>query len=212
MKTVSAEVIHRDLYSKCISPNVNNLSLYRDIGMGIKASEIVGAITFPHLKQILFRDVVKICKKYNLVVAPIERFTGQIPNKNLIDVSEFIKRYQMFCYRTWSLFNGDDEKVISIKNKIEAERAHKKFHWCKMKSDEVKPKYSLFICAPKDQLILKKNERVKGNKIITDDPIVLALETFKKYRDEPVDADIMTIVTAWGIEASDPDVINEKLN
>lgn len=212
MKNVSAEVIHDELYSKCISQNDNHLSLYKEIGMKVKTSTIESSIVFPHLKQILFRDVTKVCKKYNLVIAPIERFTGQVPNKNLLDVAGFLRRYQMYGYKTWSLFNDDNESTIFMKDRNDAETAHKKIHWGKMKSDEVEPKYSLFICAPKDQLIIRDNEKIKGYKIVTDDPIILAVETFRKYRKEPSKDDVMIIVTAWGEEASDPDVINEKLN
>lgn len=63
-------------------------------------------------------------------------------------------------------------------------------------------KINLTICAPIKDMKLNQWEKVVGNKIEVPDPIVLF----------PVGQGCFLIVTAWGEEASDPEILNEKFN
>jgi hypothetical protein len=63
-----------------------------------------------------------------------------------------------------------------------------------------------FIAAPKNQMIINPGDRVDGVEIKevphVPDPIVLW----------PIEDNFYLIVTAWGDEASDPLVVNHKMN
>lgn len=62
------------------------------------------------------------------------------------------------------------------------------------------------ICAPRKEMILKSNQRIKGNKIIDiPDPVVLYPVYYEGI-------EYYLIVTAWGQEALDEDVVNHKFN
>jgi len=57
--------------------------------------------SYPTLKFITDEDIIKLCKKYNLIIAPPQSYIGEIPVKNQNDIVEFkskhpeIKQYFM---------------------------------------------------------------------------------------------------------------------
>ncbi len=53
---------------------------------------------FGQHKFISIAQVDQLCKKYSLLCLPIENFTGFVPNKNLSDITEFIKNHSGYSY------------------------------------------------------------------------------------------------------------------
>lgn len=42
--------------------------------------------TYPFLKFLTESELERICKKYNLIFAPVERYTQDVPEKNITDI------------------------------------------------------------------------------------------------------------------------------
>lgn len=183
------------------------------------------SFAYPFNKFITEIEVEKICKKYGLVCGKTEDFTGFVPDKNLREIEAFkIKEIDQpfglvidrqdriigslskediiddWCVRQLNKedgyfylvgTSGDVSKQFSPKASLYSHLDYVK---------AVPAKNKLMICAPvKDFDMIGKS--VKGYHIVKDDPIVL----------KPVNGGYL-IVTAWGDEASDPIVVNNKMN
>ena len=149
-----------------------------------------------HHKFIQEGDVRHICSKYGLICGSTQLYKGFVPEKNLQEILNFKlpkEQDQAYVYQqsSWSENFGyiDIDRYLSLSN-AEKERA--------------RPigKQDLLICAPQDDFDMKNHE-VKDNKLVkkVPDPVVLC----------PVRLGYL-IITAWGDEASDPLVLNEKNN
>ncbi len=154
---------------------------------------------YPKYKFITEENVAKICGKYGLVCGETFSFKGFVPEKNLIDIENF------------SLQKEDEEVLIGSEDTCSNVGS---INWDGGKEAELYPSIRkrvtktkpLFICAPLKDMNLT-NKRINSSyrleeipKVIPD-PIVL-----KEVKGG------FLIVTAWGDEASDPLVVNEKHN
>jgi hypothetical protein len=175
---------------------------------------------YPFYKFITRKQVLKICKKYRLILGKIEWFNGFIPEKNLAEIENFKidDEYLYKCYYQ-NEFGFNKKKIgfndLSEEAKIRCRQGYKqsplKWHfgyYFKVLMQGYENFYShkkrdMFIVAPKKQFNIPKGYKVNGktNTIIKTDPILL----------QKVSGGYL-IITAWGNEASDQNVINSIKN
>jgi hypothetical protein len=191
---------------------------------------------YPLHKFILFRQATEICKKYGLVCGDVKFFKGFVPEKNLKEIEAFMASVSTgYKKRVWDVDRGEVWVMIS-------EHEYTKTRDLARQNDDVKPyrrgiegimvyggvgglgqtsrhysetpymdsfrrEYSegsatLKICAPvKDFDTTRMRVNEDKHLVHVPDPVVLC-EVEHGY----------LIVTAWGDEASDPLVVNERNN
>ena len=130
---------------------------------------------YPNYKFITESDVERICKKYKLGCAPVECYKGEVPAKNVKDISNFIDRYgDRISYEVLTEINYRYERLedsnISqfrtewlwklnqrkISDKQSLRSALSKYGvTADFKTDIVRFNQELHICAPKRDLNLK---------------------------------------------------------
>lgn len=165
---------------------------------------------YPNNKFITEGQVKTICHKYNLVCATVNRYKGFVPQKNIEDIKKF-KLKSEDIVEVEATFGGtyynkkDMEKYHASSDFLSS---HRQFRNAKTKEslsiDEAENFGSLKICAPIKDMDIKGLELIDGYKlqaIHIPDPVVL----------QPVAGGYL-ILTAWGDEASDPLVVNNKFN
>lgn len=164
---------------------------------------------YPHYKFITEESVKKICQKYNLIYGEVSKYIGTVPDKNLQHIKDFKIKEEDACYRdvTTSYMFNVSVRINYISFNTFTERKEGKNHYRSNYESTVYDNAPLEIAAPLKDFNTEDME-VKGFKlspIEIPDPVVLApvyFEGMKHY----------LIVTAWGLEASDELVVNEKMN
>ncbi len=141
-------------------------------------------------------DVQHICKKYGLVCGSTQLYEGFIPKKNLEEIANFPPVRE--ADRVWKYRRDlwvSSTEIIDLEQYLQLSREEKEKCYPITKKD-------LMICAPQKDFNMEGHE-VKDHMIVKEvpDPVVLF----------PVRLGYL-IVTAWGDEASDPLVLNEKQN
>lgn len=177
---------------------------------------------YPNYKFITEKSVGKICAKYNLVYGVIDRYIGTVPDKNLKHIEDFrvIEDDECFVYEEllYSMLIGGERSIrkeykTSEHFKREQELRNNPEHYMRsmqfsrMDYREINMKCPLEIAAPLKDFNMQGME-VKGHKISKieiPDPIVLKPVIFNNQKH-------YLIVTAWGNEASDELVVNQKYN
>jgi hypothetical protein len=166
---------------------VNEIETRRDeIAKSKKLTELVLYYKriYPLLKFLTVRQLEDICEKYNLIYAPVEHYTGVVPEKNLKEIMSAQKLH-------------DDD---APKNQVVTSRGRGRVR------TETTMKEGLFIAAPESDFNLegltKDKKGLKGyfKQIIEekpDDPIVF------RY----VFGGIQ-VLSKWGPEAADPELLN----
>ena len=161
---------------------------------------------YPQYKFLTQKSAEDICKKYNLVIGNVHQYTGFVPEKNLKDIENFYSEnnpigtvYQIVSYGSmWRrAMEIDEEMFYQIAKKQVENPIHSH-------SYTNKTRRPLKIAAPEKDMN-PEGYKLVGRLFVKEDPIVLAPITIKGV-------DLMCIVTAWGDEASDPQVVNEKNN
>lgn len=192
-------------------------------------------VMYPNNKFITEDQVKEICFKYNLVCGDVKRFKGFVPEKNLKQIEDFKSRYDInkqLQVIHWSLGKVD---VISMSDYSESKnngyisyRHIKTGNHCFQQNinkhdginfygsyvdrngkyhDDTSYRFEVIglqICAPikdMDMTGMTIEDGYKIKKIYIPDPVVL----------QPVKGGYI-IVTAWGNEASDENVINQNHN
>lgn len=170
---------------------------------------------FPNNK-IITEDIIDgICTRYGLVFGEVSQYKGFVPQKNANDIARFYKNHpdEEMEYTKTSIhgWRRSDTEVIS-KKEYEDHLAHEK----------TKSEFGMYfpstyyyrernpvlnICAPLKDMNAE-GYSLKGNRLIKDipDPIVTKLKIHKNGTRCHI------ILTAWGDEASDPEIINERSN
>lgn len=157
---------------------------------------------YPMYRYIDDAAIDRICKKYNLVFGESNRYKGFIPDKNLKDIEAFkIKEEDCFYGHEWRSFI--DYRTMLTEDSYQ--------RYINQRSNSPIPYHhdsitklidTLYICAPLKDMDMT-NARLDGRRIIEyPDPIVLRRVRGGGY----------LIITAWGDEASDPEVVNSKMN
>ncbi len=166
-------------------------------------------LKYPNYKFITEYSVKGICEKYGLVYGSIEKYIGTVPDKNLAVMEEFkveeVDKITRICYTNqhtngWDFLQNvsslQSESIVENMNGRKDHSAYKAFP-C-----------SLEIAAPQYDFDMS-NQEIRDfqlqDKPVPPDPIVLqpVIYNGKKH---------YLIVTAWGLESGDEEVVNERMN
>jgi hypothetical protein len=184
-------------------------------------------------KFITEEQVKNICTKYNLVCGSLDRYKGFVPDKNLKELESFLKKNKMPRIATVTPYDTEDTEAFDIymddyvrkgndwyvvfTHKSTGEHAFQQeasmedginYYGGAFKEGK-KGRISgrivvktIQICAPLKDMDTEGME-LKGYKLEKHipDPVIL----------QPVMGGYL-IITAWGDEASDPEVVNEIMN
>lgn len=198
-KSVSAKVIHEDFKKALNISEVSGDRLYKleRIGMGHQSEIYRESVKMPY-KAIYKNQAIHLCEKYGLLIADLDDFIGNIPDKNLDEVNYFMDKYFRITKNIRTLFSTKDIEF----------KSWKEYHDYKPKwfysLGETKSNFHFKIIAPKKDLNLT-GKRIVGSEVV-DDPIIVAIPN-KYARNE-----YWFIITAWGDEAKDEIVFNERNN
>lgn len=177
---------------------------------------------YPHYKFIDKETLNKICNKYGLVYTHVKFFKGIVPDKNLKDLLNFkIKDEHRVYIRLEYASERDTSPYTSLTFTTRPTYIHERARYST--SSEERDNYtrnndknSMIIAALAKDFDLSSfnvREQKKFGQLIPkvkEDPIVLQPVCLKQsYYGEDI---YYAIATAWGDEASDPLVINEKSN
>lgn len=189
---------------------------------------------YPNHKFITEESVKNICKKYFLIYGDVDKYIGDVPEKNIQDMLNFKIDEVDKCYymlSRWSdrrsYFSYDDyisernrkeEKKKKLREIEEGESIDSYMQWRFLSSfgsindigsiNESIQECPFVIAAPSKDFDTKGME-LDGfelkEKIEIPDPVVLqpVFHNGERY---------FLVVTAWGLEASDEDVVNQKMN
>lgn len=159
---------------------------------------------YPLYKFITEDSVKKICEKYNLIYGEVQHFKGVVPDKNLTQMENFKIQEEDACYsyttrykESWRL--RGDQGICKHNYKLDDYRS--------TLYDFFINKCPLEIAAPPSDFNLDqmKIEDFKITQIKVEDPVVLQPVIFENQKH-------YLIVTAWGPEASDKEVVNHIMN
>jgi hypothetical protein len=165
------------------------------------------SIKYPLYKFITEEAVKNICEKYGLVLGEIRQYKGFVPEKNLAEIERFSVKDEDCVedyYRSVSLSQVAAMQRQAFSSEMEEYKRQMYGYLDQERKEDKTPPQKMYIrefkiCAPlKDMDTSGYTE--KEHKLIPD-PVVL----------HPV-KDGYLIVTAWGDEASDELVVNEKNN
>jgi hypothetical protein len=198
-----------------IASNVQRIeSIQSEINKSKEQAEIVQKyrIKYPQYKFIFKDQVESICKKYNLVCGEAELYKGNIPSKNIKEIVNFKVRDEDIHYiigwsrnierritkEQYDKAYKNYERELAMFNS--ATHADQNYH--SHPSRPVANKIPFYICAPESDMETKwrKKEGVFLKKEIPD-PIVL------HWLPEGY-----LIVSKWGLEGQDPELVNEIAN
>ena len=221
------EVRHNNLKAETV--NYENAQL--------KAAINYFRMKYPNYKFITEKSVKRICDKYGLVYGAVHRYKGTVPDANLEQIEKFKIKDEDLCYvkqqpRGFTILSsrrgftaGFDPAMFEqpdtyighgeyLKGKAEAEKIKKSASPYQINMLEYYQTYMnttgctlcpLEIAAPVKDFDMTGAE-LNGTKIVNiPDPVVLQpvfFEGTKHY----------LIVTAWGAEAADELVVNERNN
>lgn len=155
------------------------------------------SISHPFNKVIHEVDVKSICDKYNLLRGELNRFKGFVPEKNLQEIERFKYPDGFHVFEDW--YGGENRRFKTHNEALKYKEQQEKESTSKYVIQA--PSYKLRICAPVKDMVVYSTDHVV-DRVIVPDPVVLY----------PIEKGCWLIVTAWGDEASDPLVINEKMN
>lgn len=153
---------------------------------------------YPSNKFITEEEVIRICKKYGLVWGDVHYYKGDVPEKNLQEIEQFKLRQEDMQVRT----NLDDYYEGQMRNMMRSRMAFPSYSEAPTEIIEryVAPPFK--ICAPQKDFDTRNMIVSKDLKLMEiNDPIVL----------QPV-KDGYLVVSKWGMEASDDNLVNEKMN
>lgn len=166
------------------------------------------------LHKIIFKETLeKVCKKYGLGYAAVRQFTGAIPKKNIDDMMRVKIDSHDRAVLCDNNFSGDPPSQFEIeRSEKRLEFSNRQLYckrYCGVKDDKVvwSP---LVIAAPPDQFLdcvgKKPDGKMEFKPMKNEDPIVMQPLS---YGDKNI---YFLILTAWGPEASDPEIANERFN
>jgi hypothetical protein len=157
---------------------------------------------YPLYKFITEASVIRICEKYGLIYGPVSKFIAEVPQKNLEEIAKFKIQSEDMCYIEechWRSGGHPDIRIVDLRkyNDRYSNTENFRYNYYPM---------PLEIAAPKSNFDTSGME-LKGFKLTQvikreiPDPIVLqpVMHNGNKH---------YLIITAWGAEASDSEVVN----
>lgn len=164
---------------------------------------------YPAYKFITEKSVKKICEKYGLIYSQVANYKGDVPDKNIHHIESFKVQDEDKCYaRRFSMSDYTSDVGFSEvqKQKETDDFFTKNHHFPGVRQIFYSPS-PLEIVAPVSDFKTEGME-LRGFKlsaIPVPDPIVLqpVFHNGQKH---------YLIITAWGLEASDELVVNQKMN
>lgn len=170
---------------------------------------------YPQYKFITEDSVKNICDKYGLVYGEVSRYKGTVPEENLEQMENFKIEDVDVCAKKESVYLGfmPSGYTSPIDYFSKNELRSKKIEDDKEGKSSFMSDFRTFfrvcpleIAAPVKDFDME-GHKLEGNKIVREipDPVVLQPVHFEGKKH-------YLIVTAWGEEASDELVVNERLN
>lgn len=211
LATESSKEIFNDKFKGDLASKLYDIGFTgaKNIGVPVEANKKRAAIQWyldnnPQYKFIDAASVDLICNKYNLYLCDISDFIGEIPLKNQKEILDFkIKETAAVNSNRvdWVQYDRDLIKTSFEYNKLIEEKMKERDEKIRNmdKSMELIGVHNLKIIAPESEIDMRY--KTKRGREIVKDPVVL----------QPVKWGYL-IVTAWGDEASDESVVNEKMN
>lgn len=180
-------------------------------------------IKYPKYKFITHDVAIKICEKYNLFIGHVRQYKGFVPEKNLKEIEEFFAQKNELSYgyfdNSWSTekevdksdFDRQEDRIIMSSSIANQNPSSLLYQYNPRSYDSNRRsirerKRDMKIAAPiKD--MGTEGYKTKGRILEREvpDPVVLVPITKNNLQ-------FYCIVTAWGDEASDENVINEINN
>jgi hypothetical protein len=161
---------------------------------------------YPLYKLITKESVKSICNKYGLIYGPVNYYKGDVPDVNLRHIENFKISDNDKCFNvesfssTWFTdYNAFLEQENRKKEYLKLGRINISRHIIEESPLEIVAPVSDF-----DTTNMKISD-FKLSKIKIPDPVVLQPVFYKGEKH-------YLIVTAWGNEASDSLIVNEKMN
>lgn len=163
---------------------------------------------YPTYKFITEESVKKICETYGLVYGPASAYTGTVPEKNIKDMEQFDILDEDRCYieerASYGVWRRHSKRYINFEEykTTGSYRSGEDYYV----ENSLCP---LEIAAPLSDFNVE-NLQLEGTQLIEKakeipDPVVLQPVFYKGNKH-------YLIVTAWGEEASDPDVMRDFSN
>ena len=184
---------------------------------------------YPNYKFITEESIVKICKRYGLIYGSIDKYIGAVPDANLKHIEDFKIDEGDRCIerkleRSWTINThisyisvADYKKNIEKENEKNYNENDNSFRLyttpieIRLSMPDEIERFNvmpLYIAAPIDDFDTNKmdvNEFKLKDMPKIPDPVVLNPVCFKNKL-------YYLVVTAWGDEASDEIVVNQKMN
>jgi len=159
---------------------------------------------YPQYKAITEESLQKLCEKYKLYYAAVNFFKGTVPQKNLNEMLNMKIQSEELAYISSINWGDHPETYASCRF-----TAHQ--------DGRNTVKAPLIIAAPLkdfDTTYLRINENTYGKlqAVKLDDPIVLQPVYVRNSEDRYDNNMYYLIITAWGDEASDEAVVNNRMN
>jgi hypothetical protein len=166
---------------------------------------------YPFLKFITEEQLNRICYKYNLVYSPVSNYTGDVPLKNLneIEQAKISKDDFVECPIKPAIVDEMENKIEIEKRTtnnidrliplLEKLKIVNDTHYKELIEYDIR-RSSLFIAAP--EYLFKESKR-KGNELISENPDPIVFKFVKGG---------VLIISKWGDEANDPELVIPELN
>lgn len=163
---------------------------------------------YPHYKFITKESIIKICGKYGLVYGESSKYIGDVPKDKVEVMLNFKIDKKDYAYSIMKSSQYTREPIIMLVSFDEGTKLNKYNPRPDDRYRDFKKK-SFIIAAPlkdfdKSNMEVKDFELVK-NKVPIPDPVVMQPVLFENN-------EYYLIVTAWGEEASDEEVVNHNMN
>lgn len=159
---------------------------------------------YPNYKFITEDSVKKICEKYKLVYSEVNNYIGEVPDLNIQHMLDFKISNEDKVYLKTESYHGKvfNREFITYKDYEQRGKHGFSSGWVTRTIE-----LPMEICAPLKDFDTRGMEikDKKLSKIEVLDPIVLQPVMFENQK-------YYLIVTAWGPEASDESVVNQKMN
>lgn len=215
--------------------NIKQINIQKEI---VKEALNYFTTKYPLYKFITIDSIKNICAKYGLVYGTVDKYIGDIPDKNLKDIENFKIDYNdkglffsiVFYDPNNEHYSVNEQRYVDngwydfynneyMNKKFEDTKLNTKDIWNSsgvnheiiknpiIKLEKIK-EYPLEIVATVDQFNMNKKELKEFevvNSPVNNDPIVLCPVVYKKVK-------YYLIITAWGKEAEDDLVVNQKMN